>query len=150
VINVLALGVSCFFAAQVMVLRKYRATVDMLPQVMIAGVISIVIAAPLALPFEVTRGDLVVLAILGCVQLGTGCLLATAASRHLSATELGLLALLEPILGPIWVWALMGEHPGTTVLIGAAIVMSAVIVNEVFAAWRSRSSPRPAGVPPMA
>ena len=49
---------------------------------------------------------------MGCVQLGTGCLLATAASKDLSATELGLLALLEPILGPVWVWVLMGEHPG--------------------------------------
>ena len=117
--NLLALGVSCFFAAQVTVLRKFHATVDMLPQVMIAGVISIVVAAPLALPFTATRADLGVLAVMGCIQLGTGCLLATAASRHLTATELGLLALLEPILGPIWVWALMGEHPGATTLVGA-------------------------------
>jgi drug/metabolite transporter (DMT)-like permease len=131
--NLLALGVSCFFAAQVTVLRKYHATVDMLPQVMIAGVLS-----------------LVVLAVLGCVQLGTGCLLATAASRHLTATELGLLGLLEPILGPIWVWALMGEHPGTATLFGGAIVLSAVIANEVVAAWRTRGGATSAGVPPVA
>jgi len=148
--NLLALGVSCFFAAQVTVLRKYHATVDMLPQVMIAGVISIVVAAPLALPFTATPRDLGVLAVLGCVQLGTGCLLATAASRHLSATQLGLLALLEPILGPIWVWALMGEHPGAMALVGGAIVLSAVIVNEAVAAWRTRTAAPPAGVPPMA
>jgi drug/metabolite transporter (DMT)-like permease len=122
----------------------------MLPQVMIAGVISIVVAAPLALPFTATPRDLGVLAVLGCVQLGTGCLLATAASRHLSATQLGLLALLEPILGPIWVWALMGEHPGAMALVGGAIVLSAVIVNEAVAAWRTRTAAPPAGVPPMA
>ncbi|MEO8487427.1 MAG: DMT family transporter [Betaproteobacteria bacterium] len=148
--NLLALGVSCFFAAQVTVLRKYHASVDMLPQVMIAGVLSIVVAAPLALPFTATHGDLVVLAIMGCIQLGAGCLLATAASRHLSATELGLLALLEPILGPIWVWALMGEHPGNTALVGGAIVLSAVIVNELVAAWRTRGAVASTGVPPLA
>jgi drug/metabolite transporter (DMT)-like permease len=148
--NLLALGVSCFFAAQVTVLRKFHATVDMLPQVMIAGVLSIVVAAPLALPFTATAADLGVLAVMGCVQLGTGCLLATAASRHLTATELGLLALLEPILGPIWVWALMGEHPGATTLIGAAIVLGAVIVNEVVAAWRMRGADPSTGVPPLA
>jgi drug/metabolite transporter (DMT)-like permease len=148
--NLLALGVSCFFAAQVMVLRKYHATVDMLPQVMIAGLISIVVAAPLALPFTASASDLVVLAIMGCVQLGTGCMLATAASRQLTATELGLLALLEPILGPIWVWALMGEHPGTTALVGGTIVLSAVIVNEVVGALRTRAAAPNAGVPPMA
>ena len=75
---------------------------------------------------------------MGCVQLGTGCLLATAASRTLSATELGLLALLEPILGPLWVWALLGEHPGPATLAGGALVLSAVVANQALAAWRGR------------
>ena len=138
--NLLALGVSCFFAAQVTVLRKYHASVDMLPQVLIAGVISIVVAAPLALPFTATPRDLGVLGVMGCVQLGAGCLLATAASRHLTATQLGLLALLEPILGPIWVWVLMGEHPGAATLLGGTIVLAAVFANEAFGAWRGRVS----------
>ena len=135
--NLLALGVSCCFAAQVTVLRRYHATVDMLPQVMVAGIISLVVAVALAPPFAASGHDLAVLALMGCVQLGTGCLLATAASKHLSATELGLLALLEPILGPLWVWALLAERPGPAALAGAVIVLSAVIANEAFAAWRS-------------
>jgi drug/metabolite transporter (DMT)-like permease len=137
--NLLALGVSCCFAAQLTVLRKFHATVDMLPQVLIAGILSSFLAVFLAPPFAATPRDLAILAIMGCVQLGTGCLLATAASKHLSATELGLLALLEPILGPIWVWVLMSEHPGTATLIGGAIVLAAVFANEAFAAWRGRT-----------
>ena len=43
----------------------------------------------------------------------------------------------------------MGEHPGTTALIGGAIVLSAVIVNEVVAALRTRAPAPPAGVPPL-
>jgi drug/metabolite transporter (DMT)-like permease len=136
--NLLALGVSCCFAAQIVVLRKFHATVDMLPQVMIAGILSLVAAAMLARPFSATATDLGILAIMGCVQLGTGCLLATAASKHLSATELGLLALLEPILGPLWVWVLMDEHPGGATLAGGAVVLSAVFANQAFAAWRGR------------
>ena len=143
--NLLALGVSCCFAAQVTVLRRYHATVDMLPQVMIAGLISLAAALALSPPFVATPRDLAVLTLMGCVQLGTGCLLATAASKHLSATELGLLALLEPILGPLWVWVLMGENPGAATLTGGAIVLAAVIANEAFAAWRqARLPPRPA------
>lgn len=137
--NLLALGVSCCFAAQITVLRKFHATVDMLPQVMIAGLLSAAVAVVLAPPFAATSRDLTILALMGCVQLGTGCLLATAASKHLSATELGLLALLEPILGPIWVWVLMSEHPGTATLVGGAIVLAAVFANEAFAAWRGRA-----------
>jgi len=141
--NLLALGVSCCFAGQVTVLRKYHAQVDMLPQVLVAGVVSLVVALMVAPPFAATSRDLVILALMGCVQLGTGCLLATVASRSLSATELGLLALLEPILGPLWAWALMGEAPGSGALTGGAIVLAAVIANESFAAWRGRSADAP-------
>ena len=142
--NLLALGVSCCFAAQVTVLRKFHATVDMLPQVMIAGVVvARRRAGARAGRSRPRRATSAILALMGCVQLGTGCLLATAASQHLSATELGLLALLEPILGPIWVWVLMGEHPGAATLAGGAIVLAAVIANEAFARMaRTATSPR--------
>lgn len=136
--NLLALGVSCCFAAQITLLRKFHATVDMLPQVLAAGVISLVVAGIAAPPFAASTRDLAVLALMGAVQLGTGCLLATAASRALSATEIGLLALLEPILGPVWVWVLMSESPGPSTLTGGVIVLGAVLANEAFAAWRQR------------
>lgn len=137
--NLMALGVSVCFAAQLMVLRKFHATVDMLPQGMIAGLLTLVPAFALAGPFTATPTDLAILAFMGCFQLGIGCLLATAASRTLTASELSLLALLEPILGPLWVWVLMGENPGRNALLGGAIVLAAVIGNEIFAAWRGRA-----------
>jgi drug/metabolite transporter (DMT)-like permease len=136
--NLMALGVSVCFVAQLTVLRKFHANVDMLPMVMIAGLWSIAPAWLLAGPFAATEHDLAVLAFMGCVQLGVGSLLATAASRTLSASELGLLGLLEPILGPLWVWALLGEHPGTSALVGGAFVLCAVIANEAIAARRGR------------
>ncbi len=136
--NLLALGVSVFFAAQLTVLRKFHATVDMLPMVMIAGLWSLGPAYAMMGPVTASTQDLLVLCVMGCFQLGVGCLLATAASKALTATELGLLALLEPILGPIWVWALLGEHPGTPALIGGTLVLSAVIANQVLAMRRVR------------
>jgi len=145
--NLLAIGVSVLFALEVTVLRKMRAHVDMLPVVMLAGLISIAVAAPVASPFEATTRDLLVLAVMGCVQLGAGCLLMVAASKHLTATELGLLALLEPILGPLWVWALLGEHPGATTLVGGAVVLGAVIADQALGAWTSRAAPAEAGAP---
>ena len=136
--NLLAIGVSVCFAAQLTVLRKFHARVDMLPQVLIAGAISVVVALALAPSFAASGRDLAILALMGCIQLGAGCLLATAASKYLSATELGLIALLEPILGPVWVWVLLGENPGAATLAGGAIVLAAVLANEAFAAWRDR------------
>ena len=145
--NLLAVGVSCLFAANVTVLRRVHAHVDMLPTVMIAGLMSIALALPLAAPFEATAADLAVLALMGSVQLGAGCLLMVAASRSLTATELGLLALLEPILGPIWVWVLLGENPGRLALVGGAVVLGAVIANEAWAWWRAPAKAADAAPP---
>ena len=139
--NLLALGVSACFALNVTMLRRFRAHADMLPTVMLAGVFSFVPAYFLTGAFTATPRDVAVLTFTGFVQLGTGCLLMTAASKHLAATELGLLALLEPILGPLWVWALMGEHPGAAALLGGVIVLGAVLANELFALWRGARAP---------
>ena len=146
--NLMALGVSCCFAGQVTVLRLYHARIDMLPQVLIAGLCSLAFAFILSPPFAASGRDIAILAFMGCVQLGTGCLLATAASRELSATELGLLALLEPILGPLWVWAFMGERPDDATLAGGVIVLTAVIANEVVAAWRAAREGTVTSAPP--
>src|SRR4029078_1451020 len=83
---------------------------------MIAGLISIVVALPFALPLEPRGRDLALLAPMGCLQLGLGCLLMTRATRTLAAGEIGLLSLIETILAPLWVWLGTGEHPGVLAL----------------------------------
>jgi drug/metabolite transporter (DMT)-like permease len=147
--NLLALGVSACFALNVTMLRRFRAHADMLPTVMLAGIFSAVPAFLLAGPLEASARDVAVLTFMGFFQLGTGCLLMTAASKHLAATELGLLALLEPILGPLWVWALMGEHPGAAALAGGVAVLSAVLANQLFAAWKGARATAGVDAPPV-
>ncbi|MDX1375555.1 MAG: DMT family transporter [Burkholderiales bacterium] len=128
--NLLALGVPTAFALNIIVLRRMHAQVDMVPAVMIAGLISIVVALPFALPFEASAKDLAVLAPMGMLQLGLGCLLMTRATRYLTAGELGLLSLLETILAPLWVWLGVGERPSNLALAGALVVFGALVVNE--------------------
>jgi drug/metabolite transporter (DMT)-like permease len=140
--NLLALGVPLGFALNVIVLRKMHASVDMVPAVMIAGLISIPVALPFALPLEASGSDLALLAPMGCIQLGLGCLLMTKATRYLSAGEVGLLALIETILAPIWVWLGVGERPTQLALAGGLIVVGALLVNE----WVGFRRAKPAAV----
>lgn len=128
--NLLALAVPAAFSLNIIILRRAKTHVDMVPSVMLAGIFSIVVALPLAWPLTPTLRDFLVLGIMGCVQLGLGCLLMTVATRHLSAGEVGLLALLETTLGPIWVWLGIGERPTDTALIGGVIVVGALLTNE--------------------
>ncbi len=128
--NLLALGIPATFALNVMVLRRARAHVNMVPSVMLAGIFSLLFALPLAWPLSPSLRDLTVLGIMGCVQLGTGCLLMTIAVRYLSAGEVGLLSLLETTLGPIWVWLGIGERPTDLALLGGVIVVGSLLANE--------------------
>jgi drug/metabolite transporter (DMT)-like permease len=128
--NLLALGVPTAFSLNIIILRRAKTHVDMVPSVMLAGIFSILVALPLAWPLTPTLRDFSVLGIMGCIQLGLGCILMTIATRHLSAGEVGLLALLETILGPIWVWLGIGERPTDIALIGGVIVIGALLANE--------------------
>jgi drug/metabolite transporter (DMT)-like permease len=56
----------------------------------------------------------------------------------LKAPEISLLALLEIIFGILLAWLGAGEVPGTNVLTGGALVLGALLVNELFG-WRQRS-----------
>ncbi len=137
--NLLALCVPVAFAFNIVVLRRHRSTVDLVPAVMLAGIFSIAVAIPLAWPLAPTARDLVVLGTMGVFQLGAGCVLMTMASRYLTAGEIGLLALLETILGPLWVWLGIGERPSDLALVGGLIVVGALAANSV-AGMRGRAA----------
>jgi drug/metabolite transporter (DMT)-like permease len=141
--NLLALGVPTAFALNVVVLRRMHAGVDMVPAVMIAGLISIAVALPFALPLDPNPRDLAVLAPMGFLQLGLGCLLMTKATRYLTAGEVGLLSLIETILAPLWVWIGVGERPTELALVGGVIVFGALIANE----WVGFRQGRPVAAP---
>ena len=128
--NLLALGVPTAFALNIVVLRRMHASVDMVPAVLIAGLMSLAVALPLALPLQASVQDLLVLAPMGCIQLGLGCLLMTRATRYLTVSEIGLLSLIETVLAPIWVWLGVGERPTLLAMVGGTIVVGALLINE--------------------
>jgi drug/metabolite transporter (DMT)-like permease len=138
--NLIALAIPFAFACNVVILRRMHAQVDMVPTLVLSGLISMALALPLALPFDAGAKDLGLLAIMGIVQLAVGCMLMMLAAPHLAAAEIGLLAVLETIFGTLSTWLVVGERPGYLALAGSAIVILALIVNELFGL---RSATRP-------
>ncbi|MGY4829273.1 DMT family transporter [Sphaerotilaceae bacterium SBD11-9] len=106
---------------------------DMLPAVLIGAVCSSLLTFPLAYPFQATPHDVGWLAMLGVVQLAIPCLLVVLLTRVLPAPELSLLGLLEVIFGVLWAWWFAGEEPGSTALTGGALVIGALVANELWA-----------------
>lgn len=126
-----ALIVPVASAANLIVLRMAHAKVDFIPAVMLGGMLACVIALPLALPFTATGRDVLLLALLGVFQLGLPCALLVVASRVLSPPEIALLSLLEVVLGPLWTWLGAGERPASATVVGGAIVLGALALNEL-------------------
>jgi drug/metabolite transporter (DMT)-like permease len=110
---------------------------DMLPALLIGGIISAAVTLPLAWPLQASGHDLGLLAMLGVVQLAVPCLLVVRLTRELPAPEIALLGLLEVVFGVAWVWLGANERPGASALQGGALVLGALVVNE-FLALRKR------------
>ena len=129
--NLIALCIPLGFGINVVLLRRYRAALDMAPSVLLAGIFSMLIALPFALPGSVRGSDLLLLSLMGIFQLGLGLLLMLVAVRHLSSAEIGLLSLLEIVFGTLSVWALIGERPSQAALLGGTMVLAALAVNHL-------------------
>ena len=118
--------------------RSHGHSVDLVPAVLVGAVISSLVTLPLALPFAATAHDIGLLALLGLVQLATPCVLSVVCAGVLKAPEVSLLALLEVIFGILFAWVGAGEVPGASVLSGGALVIAALLINELIA-WRRKS-----------
>lgn len=79
-----------------------------------------------------------VLLALGVGQIAIPYVLYARAIRHLSALRVALIAMIEPILSPLWVFLLRGETPSASALVGGAIILGSVVMQMV-ASGRAQS-----------
>ena len=126
-----ALVIPLAAAINVVTLRAAAAKLDLVPAVMMGGLLSCLIALPFALPLQGSARDIALLAFLGFFQLGLPCMLLVIASRTLLAPEIALLGLLEVVLGPLWAWLGAGEVPAASTLLGGLVVLGALAANEL-------------------
>lgn len=138
--TLIALGVPVAAAANWTVMQHAHGKghdVDLMPAVLIGAGLSAALTLPFALPFQASVLDLGLLAGLGMFQLALPCVLAVMCARVLKAPEVSLLGLLEVVFGIFLAWVGANEAPGPNVLVGGALVIGALLVNE-FLGWRQR------------
>ncbi len=129
----IALGVPVAAAINVVLLRKVGRSVDLIPAVLIGGIVSAASVWPFVGSVQATSKDIALLAFLGLFQLAIPCAILVVISRHLKAAEVALLSLVEVVLGPIWAWIGVGETPAQATLVGGGIALAAIALNELFA-----------------
>ncbi len=126
-----ALGIPAAAAVNWVNTQRAGRGLDLTSSVLLGALLSMLLTLPLAWPLQASAHDIGLLALLGVVQLGIPCILVVRAARRLAAHEVALLALLEVLFGIVLAWAFAGERPGTATLFGGALVLAALVWNEL-------------------
>ena len=113
--------------------------------ILIAHCLTSVIGTPIGLmeTTSVAGAEILYIIILGVFQLGIPYVLFTIATRDCPPLAASLIAMLEPLLNPVWVAIFVGEMPGICALAGAAVIITAVTW------WCISDSRAPANPPAM-
>ena len=132
--NLAAIGSALGFAVFAITVR-WGKLADMLPAVILGGLLSMGIAATVLTAQGQSLApsllDIAIIAAAGAVILGVGMTLFTLGNRVVPAAEATLLTMLEVILGPVWVWLFLSESASALTFVGGAVVLFAVGLNAL-------------------
>jgi drug/metabolite transporter (DMT)-like permease len=123
--NALALLMTVTFGV-VLVLARRHPTIAMAPVNALAAALCAAACWPLMTGGIPTAAELVILALFGFTTTALAYLLFLTGGRHIPSSEAGLIALLDVVLGPLWVWLAFSEQPGRPALVGGSLVIAAV------------------------
>jgi drug/metabolite transporter (DMT)-like permease len=143
--TVFALLAMLGYAAMIVVSRR-KSDVSMAPATCASQVVVFALFAPAARVSEMGGSGLGYLALMGIVQMGLGLLFISLGARLIPAVEVALIAQLENVLAPLWVWLAGLERPSSATVVGGLVVLAAVAVQVTAP---GAAGPRgPSGRPP--
>ena len=123
--TLLALWIPIAYAASIIAVRRSKRD-NMLVALCLAGLVAGGLSAFFVTDYALTPRDLIISLYLGVFQVGVGFTLVVLGSRYVPAAQVGLLALIEPVLAPIWAWMGVGEVPGLATIVGGTIIFLAI------------------------
>lgn len=89
---------------------------------------------------QVTAKSLMAIVVLGIVQLGFSAILFSIAIKRVSAVSANLIAIIEPVFNPLWVFLAIREAPGVHTLIGGGVIVLAVTIVSIINARRKEDA----------
>lgn len=118
----------------------------LLPGLVLGGLVTALLLEPFVQPSGISDANLSVLFLMGFVMLPIASTLMYIGPKFISATEVGLIMLLESLAGPVWVWMVLGENPGALALVGGGILLVTLAVHAL-SGFRA-AAPRPVAARP--
>lgn len=119
------LGVALSLALSFTLLR-HNPDMPLLTAVGTGSALAGLTAFSLTSPQEMASGTTWAIATASWIVLPASFYLMSEASRHTASVNVSLVLLLETVLGPVWVWMVIGETPSVRLLTGGTIVVAAL------------------------
>ena len=98
---------------------------------LLGNLITFLICIPFLFGLEWSLGTVLAILALGMFQIGLAYILFSEGSRYVTAVEAILIAVIEPLLNPVWVFFFNREMPSGSALIGGGIVVTAIVWNNI-------------------
>ena len=136
--TLLALWIPIAYAASIIAVRRSKRD-NMLVALCLAGLVAGGLSAIFVTDFALTSRDLIISLYLGVFQVGVGFTLVVLGSRYVPSAQVGLLALVEPVLAPIWAWMGVGEVPSLATIVGGTIIFLAITTDGILNIKSSKS-----------
>jgi drug/metabolite transporter (DMT)-like permease len=134
--NIIAILSGICFALFTLLLKKKRMTKkneSTLYSVILGNALVSVIAFFIIFPrFELAPSEILILLYMGIFQIGVSYVIFNEGIKYVSATESMIIATMEAIFNPIWVFLGIGEVPSIYAIGGGFIIMGAIL-------WRNLS-----------
>ena len=137
--TLLALWIPIAYAASIIAVRRSKRD-NMLVALCLAGLVAGGLSAFFVTDYALTPRDLIISLYLGVFQVGVGFTLVVLGSRYVPAAQVGLLALVEPVLAPVWAWIGVGEVPGLATIVGGTIIFLAIATDGILNIKSSESN----------
>ncbi len=136
--NILALA-SAFTYSLYFVFMRMQKEGSPLESILLSHVLTVVVCLSVSifLPMPViTAKSLGALVVMGTFQTGFASILFSFAIKRVSVIQASLIAVIEPVFNPVWVFFGVGEVPSTHALIGGGIILLVVTITSILNARR--------------
>lgn len=129
--NLVALVSGITFAALFLGMKKNEPQYQQ-GSIFLGNVIVAIVCFPFITSLEMlTFSDLWMVTFLGVFQIALAYAFFASGLKRIYAVEASIIAMVEPVLNPVWVFIGYGETPSLTAIFGGLIILGAIIVRSL-------------------